>query len=126
MAGPWRVKFANPEPRGENETVAAYIARLGFVPWRRQASGGRLIAVAAMCPFCGAMGEVGLAPEARRLNGGATSVWTWNGSVDAPTLSPSVHYVDSRHPGPDTCGFHCWVRDGQIIDAGTPPHGGAS
>lgn len=31
------------------------------------------------------------------------ATWEWNGSLDAPTLSPSVHHV--RH-------WHGWLKDG--------------
>lgn len=34
--------------------------------------------------------------------------WTWNGDIDKPTLSPSVHTVGV---------WHGWVRDGQLVEA---------
>ena len=33
--------------------------------------------------------------------------WTWNGSLDAPTLSPSVLSTRAKR-------CHCFVRDGKI------------
>lgn len=37
-----------------------------------------------------------------------TSCWTWNGSVDSPTLRPSVLTRDGTH----TC--HSWITDGKV------------
>lgn len=117
MAGPWRVKFANPDSPVEGESVANYIARIGYVPWRVLADSEGIVGVAAMCPYCGAQGVVGLDPRISTL-ANQPNIWTWNGDRDRPTLTPSVHYTDSGF----ACRFHCWVRDGQIIDAGTPAH----
>lgn len=47
------------------------------------------------CPGCD---EVHTAPLDR---------WTWNGSLDAPTLSPSVLYPEAKR-------CHCFVREGRI------------
>lgn len=41
----------------------------------------------------------------------------WNGDYDRPTITPSL----GAYPG--GCQWHFFVRDGQIVDAGTPPHG---
>jgi len=41
--------------------------------------------------------------------------WTWNGSLEKPTLSPSILVRYGRDPRPDlpqTC--HSFVRDGRI------------
>lgn len=85
------------------------------------------------CPGCETMHGVGVS--------GAGAVWTWNGSLSAPTLTPSVlirtgHYVphvrelDGDKPAPCWCTWnaehpdepapfkctvcHSFVRDGQI------------
>lgn len=41
--------------------------------------------------------------------------WDWNGSLESPTLSPSVLVTYGGNPPadmPDVC--HCFVRDGRI------------
>jgi hypothetical protein len=40
--------------------------------------------------------------------------WQWNGSREAPTLTPSilVHAVPNWNMG-----WHGWLRDGELIDA---------
>lgn len=79
------------------------------------------------CPGCETM------HAAKVLGSGA--VWAWNGSTEAPTLTPSVlirtgHYVTGHHggtcwctynaehpnnPAPFTCSIcHSFVRDGKI------------
>lgn len=89
---------------------AGYLRRaeaLGYLPWPFADEGAGVFTV---CPYCGAVGRVRwIAPEP------TWPTWTYNGHPEAPTLSPSV--LMRR------CGFHCWVRDGEIVDAGTPPHG---
>ncbi|MDR6767741.1 hypothetical protein J2W88_003022 [Acidovorax delafieldii] len=42
-----------------------------------------------------------------------TGCWTWNGSIDAPTLRPSV--LTTAPPGGREGGFQChtWITDGQ-------------
>jgi hypothetical protein len=37
-----------------------------------------------------------------------TGCWTWNGSVEAPTLKPSILTTDHQH----RC--HSWVNDGNV------------
>jgi len=83
--------------------------------------------VAFHCPGC---------QEEHRLNiAGDRKVWEWNGSMDAPTFSPSVlirvgHYIpgqigkrcwctwNAEHPddpAPFKCGAcHSFVKDGKI------------
>jgi hypothetical protein len=34
--------------------------------------------------------------------------WAWDGNVDAPTLTPSLHAVGH---------WHGWVRNGQLVEA---------
>lgn len=89
---------------------------LGYVPWPFTGYGDIDHAgVLAHCPRCGAAGSL------RFVGPGET--WTYNGNADTPTLSPSVFMPKDDH---GFCGFHCFVRDGQIIDAGTPAHGGTA
>jgi hypothetical protein len=38
-------------------------------------------------------------------------VWEWDGNVESPTLSPSIHCGPNSHPG---CGWHGFVRDGVL------------
>ena len=54
-------------------------------------------AIAHQCPGCGVVHMI-------RLKG-PPPLWTWNGDVNAPTLTPSVHFFtrhdDERKPLPD-------------------------
>ena len=34
--------------------------------------------------------------------------WSWDGNEDAPTLSPSLHWIGL---------WHGWVRNGQLVEA---------
>ena len=59
------------------------------------------------CPGCKCDHGVPVPPHAH--------AWDWNGSLESPTLSPSVLVTFGRYPRPDlpqTC--HCFVRDGKI------------
>jgi hypothetical protein len=54
-----------------------------------------------------------------------TNAWTWNGSVDSPTLRPSVLTEGFRHPQPGSDPYlasnwkpyrcHTWINDGCAI-----------
>lgn len=49
--------------------------------------------------------------------------WNWNGSVDRPTLSPSVlHFVTMTKDGQRNTVCHYFVRDGKIQFCGDCPH----
>lgn len=49
------------------------------------------------CPCgCGATGSLAFRPH-------ASPSWDWDGDVDAPTLSPSVHHVGH---------WHGWLKEG--------------
>lgn len=50
--------------------------------------------------------------------GASETVWTWNGSMEAPTFSPSLLVYPS--PGQPRC--HCFVRDGRIEFCGDSDH----
>jgi hypothetical protein len=41
-----------------------------------------------------------------------TPNWTWNGSVDLPTVKPSVLTRGSDKNGDHVC--HCWINDGKV------------
>ena len=117
MSGPWRVRFVDisvikafGKPRRPETRLKAQ-ASLGYVPWPFFGiqGGQERAGVDAHCPYCGRVGSVPLVGE---------DAWEWNGDADMPTLSPSLQMSG----GPEGCGFHCFVRNGEIIDAGTPPH----
>lgn len=63
------------------------------------------------CPACGAYHGLPIKPAGRRG-------WDWNGSVDKPTLSPSV-LISGGHgkPGTENCRWHGHLRDGVWVDA---------
>jgi hypothetical protein len=43
-----------------------------------------------------------------------TKGWQWNGSLDSPTLSPSILVnVGGSNPTEPIC--HCFIRDGKIM-----------
>ena len=135
MAGPWRVKFVHqrviadlgPEFEGwrfDNGVMKRVVERLGYVPWIVYGNSGstyeedgkdEVYGVRCVCPVCyDFAGRVSIRP----LPSESPVTWEWNGSMDAPTLTPSV-----ATQAPPNCSYHVWVRDGQIIDAGTPAHG---
>lgn len=58
------------------------------------------------CPGCGNAHHVAARPNT--LRNGAS--WEWNGSMDAPTFSPSV--LTNGDMPEHRC--HCYVRDGKI------------
>jgi hypothetical protein len=59
-----------------------------------------------LCPGCGYSHAVTV--NGRRNSQGAT--WGWNGSMDAPTFSPSI-FCNKDEPA-NRC--HSFVRDGRI------------
>jgi len=49
--------------------------------------------------------------------------WHWNGSIDKPTLSPSVrHYTPQSEYGPEKTICHYFVREGNIEFCGDCEH----
>ena len=127
MAGPWRVRFI----AGEDADALAWQHRSEWAPEDKYGyqflakfhevvvwplyrdEQGQPFGFRAICPLCWMWGWGALSKGAFPDR----PVWTWNGSEEMPTLSPSVA------PGPNTCPMHVWVTNGQIIDAGTPLHG---
>lgn len=103
-----RVRFVSASVEDAIGDPSAWVRRaasLGYLPWPLAGDRG----VYTICPHCGAVGRVRWGADAS-----AGPRWAYNGNPEAPTLSPSVLMP--------RCGFHCWVRAGVIIDAGTPPH----
>jgi hypothetical protein len=90
---------------------------LGYVPWTfwHESRCDGPCGVFVVCPLCWATGMVRFADHAH----GRPVTWTYNGDPDRPTLAPSILRRALR---PGECALHIWVRDGQILDAGTPAH----
>jgi len=63
------------------------------------------------CPGCKSDHGVPVPPHPQ--------AWEWNGSLEAPTLSPSI-LIGGRRDKPATC--HCFVRDGRIEFLGDCTH----
>jgi hypothetical protein len=86
------------------------------------------------CPGCKCSHGVPVPPHAK--------AWQWNGSLEAPTLSPSVlvtsgHYAPNYQGGACWCSYkaedgtpapfgcircHCFIRDGRIEFLGDCSH----
>ena len=66
--------------------------------------------VAFMCPGCDTLHQV------RHQADGGKPCWTWDGSFDAPTFSPSVlvRWPDPDNPGKNVAVCHSFVRAGRI------------
>lgn len=104
--GPWRVKFVNPAMESRNPLEV--LSTEGWIPWRLYDDDQASLRIQVFCPVCGrGMGYI--LPR-------SPAGHTWNGDRDRPTIRPSVG------SGHKLCAGHYWVRDGQIIDAGTPAH----
>ena len=61
------------------------------------------------CPWCGVLSRIHFRPP---------HGWTWNGNYQRPTVSPSILVLGD----PTGCRMHIFIRDGQLVDAGTPWH----
>lgn len=115
MAGPWRIRFGREEA---DLGAEGQMWRLLMDPH------GEPAGVMTVCPWCGRRGAVLFRGKGAGywLRGSVVEwdvvEWDWNGDWDRPTLTPSVCNQSER------CGMHVWVRDGWMLDAGTPPHGG--
>jgi hypothetical protein len=49
--------------------------------------------------------------------------WTFNGSMERPTFSPSVrHYIPAGQHGPERTFCHYFIRDGKIEYCGDCEH----
>jgi hypothetical protein len=53
-------------------------------------------------------------PVIRSGTRAGTPCWSWNGSVDKPTLKPSVLTTMTQPNGTVRMRCHSWVNDGQI------------
>lgn len=72
------------------------------------------------CPGCGSLHAPNVEPE------GNVGPWSWNGSTDRPTLSPSVLIRWTRRPenaAPVDEVCHSFVRDGRIEFLSDCTHG---
>lgn len=126
MAGPWPIRFIEQDKSALDYSLLVIplktIERIGFVPWSFWRTGrnrqGPPQGVFTLCPWCGCIGT--LAFQGAGIPG--RKEWQWNRNANSPTLSPSVH-SDPKEGG---CGMHVFIRGGQIIDAGTPAHGGTA
>lgn len=58
------------------------------------------------CPGCGFLHAINISP------GNGKPCWTWNGSLESPTFSPSVHVAWGHSSGKKVC--HSFVRDGVV------------
>lgn len=104
-AVPQRVRFVD-QLSPSAETAEWQLLR--WTPWMPDPVG-----VIVTCPWCGARATAFFKGTSLQIE--PRSLWDWNGDRESPTLSPSFA---SRN-----CPLHIWVKDGQIINAGTPPHG---
>ena len=48
--------------------------------------------------------------------------WHWNGSVDTPTLHPSVRHFYTRPEGGEVTTCHYHIKEGKIEFCGDCPH----
>ncbi len=53
-------------------------------------------------------------PGCKREHSVPPERWNWNGSIDSPTLSPSVLHFYTRPSGERVTTCHYFVRDGKI------------
>lgn len=107
VMGPWRVRFVrrnlgvSPQERLQTHLHG------GEIDWPvLSGDDDGIEGVLSVCPICGHSGAV--------MFRNSDHPWSWNADMELPTLTPSV--LDR------VCGMHVFVRDVQIIDAGTPPH----
>jgi hypothetical protein len=49
-------------------------------------------------------------------------VWTWNGSIDAPTLKPSILTRGTVGLSPQEVVCHTWISEGNAIFLGDSTH----
>lgn len=80
----------------------------------RQCEGGILL---YWCPGCDHAHGV----WTTQPNPYSGSTWSWNGNIDRPTFSPSVHCFSESGGQRRTCCHH-FVRDGRIDFCGDSPH----
>lgn len=116
MHDPWRVRFVRVDRDAIPSPFEPWAdpdgTHIGYVHYN-DAPSERCDLLNVQCPWCGrSMGA--------RFRADA---WSWDGDLDRPTVGGSLRAIP-REGQP--CAAHFFVRDGQIIDAGTPPHGGAA
>lgn len=60
------------------------------------------------CPRCGRVRGIAFdVPDHAKKDG---AKWTWNGSYEAPTCTPSIRAI--KHGKYPDCGFHGYITDG--------------
>lgn len=69
----------------------------GAILYTKNQSGERHLVL--NCPGCGRISSL-----PTYGNG-----WTFSGSDESPTLSPSIHHIDN-------CGWHGYLRNGEFIE----------
>lgn len=69
---------------------------------------GRIIGMIHFLPGAG-YGQLKVRPYS-----GKSASWDWNGDVEKPTLSPSVHALpaEPKNQYPGRIGWHGWLRNG--------------
>jgi len=72
---------------------------------------GRVIGMIHVLPGAG-FGHLNIRPYA-----GSAASWEWDGNVEKPTLSPSVHALPAEPKGdyPGRIGWHGWLRNGRWV-----------
>ena len=114
MNGPLRIRFVRVTPdKLPVSTMEAWVddygTRIGYVAFVESQNCDFLF---VQCPQC------------CRLMGAyfKDGSWTWGGNFDCPTVDGSLLAAPTKN---DPCTAHFFIRDGQIVDAGTPQHGEA-
>ena len=130
MAGPWRVKLVHKDdeiwsklkdagllgPKDgvwklsevAKSDIDALYRFCEFMPWPVYESATAPVAGCfSFCPQCGSIGVVDFNV------GGNTKGWEWNGSIETPTLHPSILRSYTV-----TCKGHYWLKNGLLEDCG--------
>jgi hypothetical protein len=100
----------SPKAPGEWRFVDAEL-RQECTPPPRGVEGLLSFACPAGTGLCGAI-RVG---NGFKPTGGRGATWEWNGSIEAPTLKPSINCL-ARGPNCEEyagCGWHSWLTDGE-------------
>lgn len=72
------------------------------------------------CPGCDEQHGIAIDPPLATDSPGAMPTWGWNGNVELPTLSPSLHLTVAGE-APRVC--HSFIRDGRIEFLADCTHG---
>ena len=82
------------------------VDQVGDFWWRFEANGGRVLIV-VIPSHRTSTGFIRSSWIVERPNSQGAQ-WTWDGSEDEPTLTPSLHAVGE---------WHGWVRRGELVEA---------